>query len=786
MRIAVFVFFVFCFVTFAQSKKGKLSGSITNKSNGEKLANANIVAQPGNLGAVSDSLGNYNLTLPFGEYKITVSYIGFKSAEETVTLTKENPNITLNIKLHPTAIGQKAVFVTGKKEIFSPATQKLNRISIIRMPTIYSDVLKSVKILPGVTSDNELSSGYNVRGGNYNENLIYLDGFEIYRPFLITQGIEENQSIVNGDLINDLYFNGGTFSARLGDKMSSALELTYKDSFDSTLNGVARTGLLNSGLTLYKRFGKLNLAGAVRYSYPKVFASTLQTTGDYNPTYFDAQLLANYRFTENTNLELLYINAQNKFDLTPTDWMGNFQTGFLDVKEVLLKYSGSNNYSFNTKLFGLKFDNQFSNNVGLSILGSVYSTRERNYKNLASNIYYSSNAWDPNQNQEYLKTQYNYANDRLNLDTYELKSIFKLATPIHTFEAGAEFRYYKFNNIVNESMHELGPDSTVMDMPYNINLGQNAGFPSYSGFVQDRYNFSKEIQAEGGVRILRYGFSNETLISPRFSINYFYSKSSSFNFSSGFYYQPPFIREVSNKEIKNSVTSLKSQRAINFMLTWKTRTKSNADYMVDIYYKKLDNLIPYYIDQLKLIYGSKNNYEGYAQGIDFQYVGDLVPGIKSWIGYSFLETGERLKGSTGGYTRRLLDQRHTIKVFLQDRVKKHPNFQAHVRFLFGSGFLYHPRVAVKNPATDQYYIQIDSSQSWVIPFYFRTDMGLSYKFIFGKRTNLVLVAEVYNIFNKNNIDSYNWYHVFPDTHQPVGVPIIFSGRFFSFDVEYNF
>ncbi len=785
MRIAVYLLISSCLISYAQINKGRISGHIKNNNTGEYLVNSNITVKPGNYGTVSDSLGYFRLTLPFGIYQIKITYLGFQAFEKTITVSKAKPEINLIIKLESKAIGQKEVHVTGKKEIFSPVTQKLEKLDIIRMPTIYSDVLRSIKILAGVTSNNELTSGYNVRGGNYNENLIYLDGFEIYRPFLITEGIEENQSIVNGDLVRDLKFNGGTFSARLGDKMSSALELTYNDNFDTTFSGTARAGILNSGLSLFKRFGRLNLAGAVRYSYPKLFSSTLQTTGNYQPSYFDVQVLANYRISDNSDAELLFINAQNKFQLTPQDWQGNFQVARFDVKEVLLKYSGYDSYSFNTRLAGVKFHRKVSGISNLTVLGSLYSTEEKDYQNLKSDIFYSNDAYNASQNSEYLKTHYEYKNNKLKMSAFELKTIFNLNTGIHAIEAGGAVHYYKFENAVNENSYESGIDS-VLDMPYTTKLSQNVKFPSYSGYLQDIINFNKAIQTEAGVRLLRYNFSNETLFSPRASINYFYSLASSFNFSTGLYYQPPFYYEVSNKSIENSTTNLKSQKAVNFILTWDTKTDKNNKYTIDIYYKRLNNLIPYYIDNLKLVYGDQNNYEGYAKGIDFQYEGELVPGIKSWIGYSYLDTGERLKGSSSPYTRRLLDQKHTLKVFLQDRAKKHKNFQAHVRFLFGSGFLYHPRVAVKDAATDKYYIQVDYSKSWVIPFYFRTDMGLSYKIILGEKTNLVLIAEVYNIFNKNNIASYNWYHVFPQTRQPVGVPVIFSSRFFSLEAEMNF
>ncbi len=785
MRLTLIVFLTLTLTLYAQIENGNFSGHVSDDSNGQSLINANIIAKPGNQGTVTDSLGNFSFALPFGTYEILISYIGYKSEKKGITISQIKAPTFLSIKLTPKAIEQKEVFVTGEKEFFSPATQEMKQQDIVRMPTVYSDVLRSVKILAGVNSNNELTNSYNVRGGNYNENLIYLDGFEIYRPFLITKGIEENQSIVNGDLINNLHFNGGTFPARLGDKMSSALELTYRDNFDSTLHGHAKAGLLNSGLSLFKKYGKLNLAGAIRYSYPKIFAQILQTTGDYTPIYFDAQLLANYQLTKNSNLELLFINAQNKFEMIPEAWHGYFQTGFLLVKEVRLKYTGDENYKFNTRLAGARYNNKISDNSSISILGSIYSTTENYFKNLTGNMYYSDNSYDNQQPLIYYKTRYENTDDKLDMNRFELKSIYKLNTPIHLFEAGLTLRYFQFRNTVNESTYETGVDS-VLNSPDNVKFQQNINFPSFSGYIQDRIYLSKQFQTEAGMRVLRYNFSNETLVSPRLSINYIYSQSGSLNFSSGVYYQPPFYYEVDNKTVINSTTSLKSQRSINLMLTWQIKTEHNSKYTFDVYYKKLDNLIPYYVDQLKLVYGDQNNYEGYARGFDFQYEGELVKGIKSWIGYSYLDTGEKIKGSSAGYTRRLLDQRHTIKVFLQDKAKNLPNFKAHVRFLFGSGYLFHPRTSVKDPATNKYYMKIDYTKSWVLPFYFRTDMGLSFKFDLSKTSNLVFIVELFNVFNKWNIASYKWYHVFPDRTAPEAVPQVFSGRFLSLNAEMNF
>lgn len=785
MRIIVLLFLACNLAVFAQEDKGKVTGKVIDKSTGEPLTNANIYVQPTDHGTISDAHGEFSILLPYGTYEIKLSYIGYEGISKTIKLSKKNPHFNIVIELEPKPLNQKEVSVTGKREIFSPVTQSLEKVDMQRMPTVYSDALRSVKILAGVNSNNELTSAYNVRGGNYNENLIYLDGFEIYRPFLITEGIEENQSIVNGDLVNDLNFNGGTFSARLGDKMSSALELTYKNNFDSSYSGTIRTGLLNSGATVYKRFGNLNLAGSVRYSYPTLFASKLQTEGNYHPTYLDVQLLANYNVSPSSNLELLLINANNKFQLVPDNWAGNFQTAYLDVKEVLVEYNGSHDYTFNTGLIGLKYNNQLNSNVNYSLSGSAYSTKEEDHKNLSSDVYYSDDAYNVESTKEYLKSRYEYANDQLIMKDYELKSVLGIKSSIHAIETGLTLHYYNFTNTVDEYMYETGED-TVLDATYNTNLKQDVKFSAYSGYMQDIISFNKVVQVEAGVRVLRYEFTEETLVSPRASLNYFFNSLSSINLSCGYYYQPPFYYEVMDKVIENSRTTLKSQRSINFMASWDKKFADNNRFTADIYYKKLDKLIPYYVDQLKLVYGDNNNYEGYAKGFDLQYEGELVKGIKTWIGYGYLDTKERLAGSNAPYVRRLLDQTHTLKIFLQDRVKNRPNFQSHVRLLFGSGYLYHPYISEKDPVTGKYYMKIDYNDSWVIPFYFRVDMGLTYKIELKNKKDITLIVDVMNIFNKNNIASYNWYHVFPQTRQPVGVPEMFSGRFLNLEAEMNF
>jgi len=287
-----------------------------------------------------------------------------------------------------------------------------------------------------------------------------------------------------------------------------------------------------------------------------------------------------------------------------------------------------------------------------------------------------------------------------------------------------------------------------------------------------------------GSRFLYYDYNQEFLISPRFSFYYTPASNHTLSLSTGYYYQPPFVYELRNNMIDKG-SKLKSQKSLHIIAGWDYRKNSTQRYQFEIYYKRNYDLIPFNIEKMQIQYNGKNELKGFVYGFDFQYEGEIVKGMKSWVGYSYLNAQERPKDNSSVYRRSLLDQSHTFKVFLQDKIRKIPNFQSHVRLLFGSGLLYHPKMAIKDEETGLTYLETDYNHVAKFPFYFRLDMGLSFKFDLDETTNITIIAEVLNVFDKNNIADYDYYTVFPISPYPIAIPQIFSKRFFNVGIKMN-
>jgi hypothetical protein len=784
MKFTVFLLLITSFSLLAQEETATLSGYVTIDKNSLALNDVNVIINGLSIGTTTDSSGFYSIKIPPGKNKITFSCIGYESVSKEINISGSAHSVRLDIVLTLKIYQTNEVSVRGNKIVKPISLQEIKEKDLTTMPNLYSDVIRGVKILPGVTSNNELTNAYNVRGGNFDENLIYLNGYEIYRPFLLQQGVEESQSIVNQNMVRDIRFYNGAFPVNFDDKMSSVLEINYKNSFDSTLNGNVNIDMLNTGVTLNKRFGKLNLSSGFRYANPALFANVLQTSGKYRPYFVDFQLLSSYDFSENSALELFLLKAYNKFDLTPSNWEGQFQLSRTDIRQVTLEYSGNQFYKFNRGIAGLRYFTKPTVNTGFDLSFAYYSNKEEENKNLSNDVYYSEDAYNPQDNRQYLKTAYTFSNNNLLVNTYELKSDASYVLNNHNFGGGIKFKISKMNNNLDESTYEVGTDS-VLNAPYSAKLNQNINFNSVSGYFEDNIYFNEKLQSELGVRVLKYYYNNQTLVSPRININYNINEKNKLNLGWGFYYQPPYFYELRDKDL-STLKPLLAQKAVHYVLSWENKLNKTSKLLTEVYYKRLTNLIPYYVDQLKLLYSDKNNFDGYAFGVDLQYRGELVRGITSWIGYSYLDTKERNLTNNTGYKRRLLDQTHTIRIYLQDGAQRHKNFQSHVVFIFGSGFLFHPQKTITDPSTGVNTITIDYDRVGTFPFYFRVDMGLTFEINLGANNMLTISPEVYNIFNQYNIASYSYYHVLSETKQPVPIPNIYSKRFFNVGLSLGF
>jgi hypothetical protein len=784
MKIIAALIIVLAMNAAGQNIHVTIKGEVKDANDNAPLKGVNISLQNTPFGAATDSLGNYTLNVKPGKYEILFSYVGYKTETKHVNINHQEKIIRLNVLLKPTPYTISDVTVKANRVINTQLVDSLKAKDIQNIPNLYSDVIRSVKFLPGVTANNELTNKYNVRGGNFDQNLIYLDGYEIYQPYLLQQGVEESQSIINENMVGGLQFYNGAFPVEFGDKMSSVMEVNYKTSENPELGGEVNADLFNLGLTLHYKTGRLSWVTGARYAYPSLFDKTLQTKGGYKPSFDDFQFLASYSFPNNSRLQLLFITSRNDFDLAPQSWFGNFQLSVVDIKQITLNFEGSSNYKYYSTLTGLKYETPLSDNSSLVTSLAYYSNKETFNKDLSYDVYYSSSAYDVKNTAAYLETGHEFANDYLNTERFEIKSDYSLNYETQNIKAGVAVRFSRMKSLLDEFTNFNGDDSVLNQMGYR-NLMLSTNFNSVSVYAEDNIMLTSKLSANAGLRALKYYFNGEFLLSPRASISYKPDSSNSINFAWGYYYQPPYFYETRDKSL-STAKSLVAQKNVQYNLSLQNKFKRHSKLTAELYYRNLSRLIPYNIDKLDLTYGDKNNYEGYAYGLDLQYQGELVKGIESWIGYSYLNAKEKQSPGNYQYERIPVDQTNTIRIFLQDRSKSHPNFQVHTLFLFGSGYQYHPMVSAAGTEPGSYQIVPDYNQTLEYPFYFRVDMGLTFEFRIDKKKNIILTADVYNVFNQYNIISYSWYHVFPETPEPVAVPDILSPRYFNVEFKFNF
>ncbi len=766
--------------TLAQDKPESIRGHVSDAKTNLPLASVNVVVIQTTYGTATDSLGNFSLNIMPGKYTLRFSRVGYEPASRELDITAGRRIPQINISLKPTAYLAGEVTVSAEKPVASPGIHRIGEKNLQYIPNLYSDVIRSVTILPGVSSDNELTSAYNVRGQNFDANLIYLDGFEIYRPYLVQQGIEESQSAINQNMVANMEFYDGAFPVEYGDKMSSVLVVNYKKDEEPGLGGEVNADLLNLGITLHDRIGDLSWIAGFRYAYPSSFTNVLQTKGKYIPKYTDFQLLGSYALPGDIKMKLLFMTAQNTFDLTPQDWKGDFAVGAWNAfRRIVLKFGGADNYKYDSNLLGLRLTAPLDRHSSLSASFAYYSDKESYNENRSYDIYYTPDAYNPQDNVSQLGTGYEFANNSLNMNRLEFKTDFDSDYGTHDTKAGITLRTSLMDNSLNESTYYVPPPSPS----YFADQKQRIRFNSISGYVAENVILNSDFTLNLGLRALKYYFTGEFLVSPRASASYKPDSANSLSVGWGYYYQPPYFYETRDKTLEQA-KRLVSQLAIQYQLRYERELGNDGHVMAEIYYKDLTRQLPYYYtNQLELTYGDTNNYNGYAYGFDLQYEGKLSQRLDTWIGYGYLVARDRRDG--GPYQRSLLDQTHTIRIFLQDAMPELHNSQAHVRILFGTGYLYHPMMNVAGPGNTIQTVP-DFDLVYPYPFYYRIDMGLTMKFDLGGKRSLTLSADVFNVFDKNNIVSYSWYSIPQEFSYPLEVPNLLSARYFNIGARVEF
>jgi hypothetical protein len=767
------------FHSLAQSE-AYVQGYVHN-AGGKALPSVSVSIEKINSGTISNDSGFYRIKIPSNK-QITINYscIGYQAMRKNIRL---HPGETLrqNIELSQNIQGIGEVSVISEQERAS-SLSRINMKDFGLIPNPSGNFEALIKTQPGVSSSNELSSQYSVRGGNFDENLVYVNEIEIARPFLIRSGQQEGLSFINPDMVSSVRFSAGGFEARYGDKMSSVLDVSYRK--PKEYQYIANASLLGGGATVegISKNSKLSYIGGVRYKTSQYLLSSLDTKGEYQPAFVDIQSLIAYQPTKKLEISFLGNFAQNKYEFIPQTRSTNFGT-IQQVYNLTIYYEGKEIDRYNSALGALTINFRPIDNLSLRIISSASSSYEQETFDIAG--YYEINELDNTSGSSTygdsllnigVGSMLNHARNYLWVNSWNLSHIGTYITRDHTLRWSLEWKHDKIKDKLNEWTYI---DSAGYSIPYSSSSIQlndfayarnNLSYQRISGYLQDTYQFGSDkytFYLNGGLRLNFWDYSKQWLISPRFrlSIKPESKRDIMIYLASGVYYQPPFYKEMRDFE-GNLNPDIKAQQSIHFVIgsdynlkLWDRPFKLTSE----IYYKLLRHLIPYKIDNVRIRYTAQNNAKGYSKGIDLKLNGEFVQGIESWASLSLLKTEENQtndyyldkdgKRIEPGYYPRPTDQRVTFSLFFQDYLPNNPTFQMHMNLVYGSPLQISP------PRSNRF------DQTFPMGPYRRVDIGFS-KIIKDQQKNittklrplkeLVISLEVFNLLNIYNKASYLW------------------------------
>jgi len=780
---------IYLFVFTVLNVKGQsIEGEITdNKDN--PLGSVNISIINKSSGITSDKNGNYSMTIDANRsHVIAFSFIGYQTEKIRIPMLKKGQKYKLDIVLIESNTLLKDIIVKDQKSRKNNLSRiKTKHVEVI--PGSGGGIESVLKTLPGVSSANELSSQYSVRGGNFDENLVYVNGIEVYRPFLIHSGQQEGLSFVNPDLVGSILFSAGGFSAKYGDKMSSVLDIKYKEPKRtaaslslSLLGGSAHF----EGTNKNKRF---NYLFGIRHKTNQYLLNSLDTDAEYKPVFSDLQTFLNYKLNTSWDISLLTNISKNQYQMIPQDRNTDFGT-FNEALRLTIFFEGQELDKYETYFGALSIKHNPNTHLQLQLTTSAFQTFEQeNFDVLGEYWLYqldnnlgSDNFGDVAFDRGVGK-YINHARNSLDARVVNFSHKGNYNNNTTTINWGLQFQKEEIHDKISEwtlidsagftlphPSDSIGFPSdpnqevTINDLlksEINISSSRQSGFIQYS---KDINNFS----LNAGTRSSYWSYNEELLVSPRISLAYApnWEKDIVFRLASGIYYQSPFYKELRypNGELNNNISS---QKSIHYVLgsdylfyKWGRPFK----WITELYYKKLDNLIPYKVDNVRIQYLAENNSRGYATGIDFKINGEFVSGVESWASLSIMQTEEDIiddtyidaEGNTvePGYIPRPTDQRINFSLFFQDYIPGNLNYKMHLNMIYGSGLPFGP------PKSEKYQDILR------IPDYRRVDVGFSAILKSENKRSKVnfmnifnsawISAEVFNLLDINNTVSYLW------------------------------
>jgi hypothetical protein len=757
----------------AQSSNATLTGRVTGVT-GDPHELVNVTLKDYPIGTTTNRKGEYLLRIPANKtVDVVYSLIGHSTVVKTFKAASEE-RITSDVILTDVQEQIEEVTVTESRKN-TGNIMKVDPGMLNNMPTIGGGSVEAlIKTLPGVSSNNELSSQYTVRGGNFDENLVYVNDIEIYRPFLIRAGQQEGLSFINGDLVSSIEFSAGGFSAKFGDKMSSVLDIKYRRPVD--FRGSASISMLGAtahveDLTLNR---KLSYIAGIRYKTNRYLLGTLDEQGEYDPRFTDFQTQVTWQAADHFDLSFLGNIAKNEYYFIPRQRKTTFGTWETPLNTEIY-FEGSEKDNFMTYLGALSANYFPNNSLNLKFIASTYSASESETYDILGEYYLnelernmSSKEFGDSILNLGVGTFLNHARNNLDAQVVSLAHKGAYNSDKHLMNWGVQFQREFVDNSINEWIYR---DSTGYSLPYSengkVDLYYSLNSKSHlrsnriSGFFQDTWQLpvSKgSLYFTGGIRAQFWGFNREFLISPRFSINYYpqWERNFSFKLSGGWYHQPAFFKELISRtgEISSKNHAQRSFQMVAGTDLIFTAWDRPFRYTTEIFYKNLNRLIPYQIDNVRIRYLSDLQSKGYSAGLDMKINGEFVSGIQSWASLSVMQTREDIAGDNHGYIPRPTDQLVNFSLFFQDYLPGNPTWKMHLAAFYGS------RLPTGPPNSEPW------QRVFRMPPYRRIDLGVSKVLISENKPlhnkwlrnvrDAWLSLEVFNLLNINNTVSYFW------------------------------
>lgn len=755
-----------------------LTGRVVDEAE-QPVEFANVhCAEQGKL-VMTDLKGEFTMQLQSQDSVVVrFSMVGFRT--KTRVLRRPVTKQTLLITLQEDNTLDEVTVIEYKRQMGQ--TEELKTEQLKSMPSVTGNAVEElIQSQAGVSTHNEMSSQYNVRGGSFDENSVYINGTEVYRPFLVRSGQQEGLSIINPDMVEKIGFSTGGFEAKYGDKMSSALDITYKR--PKTTEATMSASLLGASAYVGTGGKDFSWSNGLRYKTNRYLLGSLETNGEYKPSQVDFQTYLHYKPFSQLSLDFIGNISDNHYNFTPSDRETSFGT-MENVKGFKVYFDGEERDLFRTYFGSLSLTRHFGELTSLSLITSAFKTKEKEAYDIQGQYWLTQTETSENLG---VGTYFQHARNQLEATVKSVKLLFQHKTQSHSVEMGFT---YKNERIVERSVEYEMRDSAGYSMPhtgtdlqmiYTLRASNLLKADRMEGYAQDTWRFGNvdgtRYTLNYGVRLANWSFNKETILSPRASLAIVpkANQDMTIRLATGWYYQAPFYKELRDTTTVGGITYAKlnerarSQRSIHFITAFDYRFKMGSrpfKFTAEAYYKALSNLVPYSVSNVKVVYYGDNMCNGHAYGLDMKLYGEFVPGSDSWLSLSLMNAQMNLNGVKIPLP---TDQRIGINLFFTDFFPGTDRWKMSLKLAYADGLPFSAphRELEKN--------------TFRAPAYRRCDIGMSYRAIDNTKKsarpllrNLWIGLDGLNLLGINNVNSYYW--ITDVTNQQYAVPNYLTGR----------